>query len=247
MAVSRQVKRCVVLEEGGTRLGGGDVAVMGTRAVAVSRVQVAPDRAFQIGLGSINVPQAATHRTRPASNVTPVQHHLPLSHISMSADFWAGYLSGAVGILIGNPLDLIKTRLQAGSLYAPDHASVSATSPSQFDRVGSLVKGSAAPILGYGALNALMFMTYNRTMFLLYQDPAHPSSLSRTWVAGAVAGLATFVVSAPTELIKCRTQVSGGQQSSWTIAKDIWRQGGIRGLYWGGAVTSIRDSVGYGF
>lgn len=32
----------------------------------------------------------------------------------MSADFWAGYLSGAVGIIVGNPLDLIKTRLQAG-------------------------------------------------------------------------------------------------------------------------------------
>lgn len=32
----------------------------------------------------------------------------------MSADFWAGYLSGAAGILIGNPLDLVKTRLQAG-------------------------------------------------------------------------------------------------------------------------------------
>lgn len=33
----------------------------------------------------------------------------------MSADFWAGYLSGAIGIIIGNPLDVIKVRLQAGS------------------------------------------------------------------------------------------------------------------------------------
>jgi len=29
------------------------------------------------------------------------------------ADFIAGYISGAVGILIGNPLDVLKTRLQA--------------------------------------------------------------------------------------------------------------------------------------
>ena len=29
------------------------------------------------------------------------------------ADFVAGYISGAVGILIGNPLDVLKTRLQA--------------------------------------------------------------------------------------------------------------------------------------
>lgn len=32
----------------------------------------------------------------------------------MSADFWAGYFSGAAGIVIGNPLDLIKVRVQAG-------------------------------------------------------------------------------------------------------------------------------------
>ena len=38
----------------------------------------------------------------------------------MSADFWAGYISGAAGIIIGNPLDLIKTRLQAGKT-APQH------------------------------------------------------------------------------------------------------------------------------
>jgi solute carrier family 25 carnitine/acylcarnitine transporter 20/29 len=109
------------------------------------------------------------------------------------------------------------------------------------------VKGSAAPILGYGALNALLFMTYNRSMGLMSQDPTRPSSLSSTWVAGAIAGLATFVVSAPTELIKCRAQVSKTRQSSLDIAKEIWKQGGVRRLYMGGGVTSIRDSVGYGF
>jgi solute carrier family 25 carnitine/acylcarnitine transporter 20/29 len=31
------------------------------------------------------------------------------------ADFIAGYISGAVGILIGNPLDVLKTRLQAST------------------------------------------------------------------------------------------------------------------------------------
>jgi solute carrier family 25 carnitine/acylcarnitine transporter 20/29 len=32
----------------------------------------------------------------------------------MSADFWAGYISGAVGVLIGNPLDIVKVQLQSG-------------------------------------------------------------------------------------------------------------------------------------
>jgi solute carrier family 25 carnitine/acylcarnitine transporter 20/29 len=32
----------------------------------------------------------------------------------MSADFIAGFVSGSVGIAVGNPLDIIKVRLQAG-------------------------------------------------------------------------------------------------------------------------------------
>ena len=31
-----------------------------------------------------------------------------------SPDFYAGYLGGAAGILIGNPLDIVKVQLQAG-------------------------------------------------------------------------------------------------------------------------------------
>lgn len=57
----------------------------------------------------------------------------------MSADFWAGYISGAAGIIIGNPLDLIKTRLQAGdsSVHATSAESLRGT----FDRAGTLVRG----------------------------------------------------------------------------------------------------------
>lgn len=58
----------------------------------------------------------------------------------MSSDFWAGYLSGAIGIIIGNPLDVIKVRLQAGS--TPDVAA--STTPQQlsrFDSATSLVRG----------------------------------------------------------------------------------------------------------
>ncbi|KAL5401321.1 hypothetical protein PMIN03_011612 [Paraphaeosphaeria minitans] len=178
----------------------------------------------------------------------------------MSADFWAGYTSGAVGILIGNPLDLVKTRLQAGSpaphagptgaVMGP--APVADVSPrsfrQHFDRAGTLVKGTTAPLLGYGALNAILFMTYNRTLTLLHDTPELPTSFAKVWCAGAAGGLASFIVSAPTELIKCRAQVSTDRAtSSWTVVRDVWKREGIRGLYYGGAITSIRDAFGYGW
>lgn len=178
----------------------------------------------------------------------------------MSADFWAGYVSGAAGIIIGNPLDIVKVNLQRGdrgpplvppTTTTPILPSATTTTTTATTKaatsLSTLLRGTAAPILGYGALNALMFITYNRCMISLSQDPSSPTSLSKTFVAGALGGLATFLVSAPTELIKCRAQVSGVETSSWAIATQLWRERGLRGLYWGGGVTSLRDSVGYGF
>lgn len=175
----------------------------------------------------------------------------------MSADFWSGYASGAIGILVGNPLDLIKTRLQAGTVgptaqrNIPNGHSTHLPWTRQFEHWTALARGAAAPILGYGALNALLFVTYNRSLALLNTGkvddwPKQPSAWS-IWTAGALGGLAIFFVSAPTELVKCRAQVSNPPRSSWDVTKDLWKQGRLRGLYLGGGITSIRDSVGYGF
>ena len=113
--------------------------------------------------------------------------------------------------------------------------------------------GAAAPILGYGALNALLFVAYNRTLTFLapeVTDPTDPVGvpLHKIWLAGAAGGLASWVVSSPTELVKCRAQLScASSVSSWSVTKDIIETKGFRGLYFGGAITSVRDSVGYGF
>ncbi|KAI1189506.1 mitochondrial carrier [Nemania serpens] len=212
----------------------------------------------------------------------------------MSADFWAGYISGAVGIVVGNPWDLIKVRLQAQSpsqpllaeptlsgSYQSSRPSISSiSSPNSFQKK-TLVTGTAAPILGYGALNALLFVTYHSTEEALnraLQSPASPnlafsgsdvgssttgSNLWTTWLAGAIGGLATWIVSTPTELIKCRAQLASAPgtrasypvlsrspstpSSSYQIAQAIIRTQGFRGLYHGGVVTALRDSIGYGF
>lgn len=164
----------------------------------------------------------------------------------MSADFWAGYISGAVGILIGNPLDVLKVRLQAGS----SSPAVRSSSNTIASAARQFATGTAAPVLGYGALNALLFVSYNRSEALLNSTlnaPPHTTNLWTTWLAGAVGGLATWVVSTPTELIKCRAQLASPPISSLAIAKQVWRKEGIKGFYFGGVVTALRDSIGYGF
>jgi hypothetical protein len=111
--------------------------------------------------------------------------------------------------------------------------------------------GATAPILGYGALNALLFVTYNRSLELL--SSGSPPSYTQIYISGVLGGLATFVVSAPTELIKVRAQVANSSSSmstissSFGIAREMLRREGIRGLYLGGGVTAARDAIGYGF
>jgi solute carrier family 25 carnitine/acylcarnitine transporter 20/29 len=113
--------------------------------------------------------------------------------------------------------------------------------------------GAAAPILGYGALNAILFVAYNRSLTALdssITDPTKPDgvALYKIWLAGAAGGLASWTISSPTEFIKCRAQLDTRPEvSSWTVAKDIYRNRGWTGLYYGGAITSARDSIGYGF
>lgn len=169
---------------------------------------------------------------------------------SMPADFWASYASGAAGLLVGNPLDIVKVRLQAGS---PSNT-VTPISPVpkiyQFSGARSLIRGTATPVLSSGALNSILFMTYNRTTdFLQAGGPGAKADLRTTWVAGAIGGLATWIVSTPTEIVKCRTQLSSSASASnsWEVARAILRAEGIKGLYFGGLVTALRDSIGYGF
>lgn len=58
------------------------------------------------------------------------------TQLEMPSDFWAGYISGAVGICVGNPLDVIKVQLQAGP-----QLSIVSPNASQFRTATGLLKG----------------------------------------------------------------------------------------------------------
>ncbi|KAG9243854.1 solute carrier family 25 member 45 [Calycina marina] len=159
------------------------------------------------------------------------------------ADFVASYVSGIAALFIGNPLDLLKVRLQAGT---PDTAPVRPVVPA--NRVTSLLRGVAGPALICGAFNSLVFVSYNRSSDLissLFEAKGKPS-LYTAWTSGAIGGLAGLVLSTPVELVKCQAQLVPGT-TSWGIAKRIARNEGLKGLYRGGVVTAWRDSIGYGF
>ncbi|KAF9205575.1 hypothetical protein BGZ49_003829 [Haplosporangium sp. Z 27] len=133
----------------------------------------------------------------------------------------------------------------------------------------SLFKGITSPIVGLAGLNSILFASYSASMRLLetfstpsptYSDTYQP--LSHVFTAGFVAGIACFLVSTPTELIKCRAQVIASkldpssstaaqkailsESGSWHVTKDVIKRFGFKGLYQGGLVTILRDAPGYG-
>ncbi|KAF9988072.1 hypothetical protein BGZ65_012461 [Modicella reniformis] len=181
-----------------------------------------------------------------------------------------GYISGVAGLIIGSPLDVLKVRLQAqGSPGASSNMSSNTNTLGtmvQNEGFRSLFKGIASPIIGLAGLNSILFASYSATMRLLETMAPPPGSafqpLTHVFTAGFVAGIACFLVSTPTELVKCRAQVIASrldpsssaaaqrailsESGSWRVAKDVISRFGIRGLYQGGWVTILRDAPGYG-
>ena len=80
-----------------------------------------------------------------------------------------------------------------------------------FLQVHGLFRGLLPPLLSVGVQNALLFAAYGATKRVLLvgtgdEGPA-VLSLGGVYLAGAAAGVACSVVTAPTELVKCRLQV----------------------------------------
>ncbi|KAI1300366.1 hypothetical protein EDD11_006231 [Mortierella claussenii] len=147
----------------------------------------------------------------------------------------------------------------------------------QNEGLRSLFKGISSPIVGLAGLNSILFASYSASMRLLETLSPPPNAsiyasalaagdgyqpLSHVFTAGFVAGVACFLVSTPTELIKCRAQVIASrldpnssaaaqrailsESGSWQVTKDVVRRFGFKGLYQGGLVTILRDAPGYG-
>lgn len=126
-----------------------------------------------------------------------------------------------------------------------------------FYGTGSYFRGILTPVVTLGALNAILFVSYHQSAKLLspiIDGATNQQSLKTVFASGTLAGLAPFVLSTPSELIKCRMQsidVNSSkyhkEMSSWSMFRNILQTEGILGLYRGGCITVVRDSIGYGF
>lgn len=152
-----------------------------------------------------------------------------------SVEFFAGFVSGIAGLLVGSPLDILKTNEQNSPLVV---------SSLSFWRPITWTSGLLMPILGLGFLNAILFWSYGIVTSLV-ETKTSSSMLLLSFSAGFISGICVCVVSVPTEVVKVRAQTS--QESSVQVIHDIFITEGLYGFWRAGVVTVARDAIGYAF
>ncbi|KAG9094417.1 hypothetical protein FRC06_010820 [Ceratobasidium sp. 370] len=171
-------------------------------------------------------------------------------------DFTAGTIgverswrAGMVGLAVGFPFDTIKVRLQHPETMSRYRNSVAAlVKIIQEERVAGLFKGISSPMAGCAFLNGLVFASTGFFIQAQLSDPSSKPTLAQITLAGAGTGIIGSLIATPTELIKIRQQANtsaGAQPSAWSVAKELWRGHGVRGLYRGISSTAMRD-MSYG-
>jgi len=172
-------------------------------------------------------------------------------------DLFAGAIGGVAQVLLGQPFDIVKVRLQTSSTYTG--ALDAATSIYRNEGAAAFYKGTLTPLIGIGACVSVQFggFHYARRAFeARNQEKAGGGdgklSYAQYYAAGAFAGIANTLLSSPIEHIRIRLQTQphgAGRLYSGPIdcvQKLSAHQGVLAGVYRGTAVTFLREAQAYG-
>ncbi|KAJ3056795.1 Mitochondrial carrier protein ymc2 [Rhizophlyctis rosea] len=174
-------------------------------------------------------------------------------------ELFAGSMGGVVQVLVGQPFDTVKVRLQTQSAENPQYSGLSDCVKKTIKNEGfaGFYKGTLTPLIGVGACVSIQFaaLEYVKRLFASRNRAnghADPNYLShgQLFLAGASSGIANSVVSGPVEGIRSRLQVQSGPNAQysgpWDLVKQATKQCGFGAVYKGQAITMCRESLGYG-
>ncbi|GAA5984503.1 hypothetical protein JCM11641_007004 [Rhodosporidiobolus odoratus] len=163
--------------------------------------------------------------------------------------FLSGGAGGISAVLVGQPFDTVKVRVQtaAPGQYAGALDVVRQTLAR--DGVKGFYRGMGAPLAGVTPMFAVSFWGYAMGKKLVYAaTPSRSSSIlsySELAAAGFFSAIPTTLVAAPVERVKMQGQ--GGQQlysGPLDAVRKLYSQGGLRSIYRGTTATLARDGPG---
>ncbi|TFY71640.1 hypothetical protein EVG20_g1370 [Dentipellis fragilis] len=174
-------------------------------------------------------------------------------------DLTAGTAGGIAQVLVGQPFDIVKVRMQT----APK-----GTYNGMLDCAGGILKnegplafykGTLTPLLGIGVCVSIQFAVLERCKRYFYTQnlaSGHGGpegkllSSSQLVLAGVFAGIGNGFVSGPVEHIRIRLQTQSNTNPTYRgpfdAIKKIYSSHGITGIFKGQNITFAREAVGYG-
>jgi solute carrier family 25 uncoupling protein 8/9 len=133
--------------------------------------------------------------------------------ISLDRKVLSGLLSGAIGITVANPTDLVKVRMQSDRArpgQAPRYAGVMAAYSGivRAEGVRGLWTGLGPAVLRNSVINATELASYETAKEALMRDAGMRDGVVVQALAGAAAGVMATLVGNPVDVIKTRVMAA---------------------------------------
>lgn len=166
-------------------------------------------------------------------------------------DLIGGTVGGIAQVLVGQPFDTVKVRLQSAPEGTYSGAGDAIKKLVTNEGFSGFYKGTLTPLVGVGACVSVQF-SVNEFMKRYFDSKHHGKNLGlmEFFYCGATAGFANGFLASPIEHIRIRLQTQVGQTKSFNgpidCGKKIYKASGIGGIYKGLIPTLVRESIGLG-
>lgn len=166
----------------------------------------------------------------------------------------AGFTAGGVQVLVGQPFDLVKVRLQT-SITASTTPWQVITSTLTKEGPLAFYKGTLAPFFGVGACVSVQFFAFmeakRQILSRFGKNDQKDLTLGQFYLAGAVAGIVNTPITSPVEQVRIilQTQPSGEKRifhGPRDAVMKIYKSHGFSGIFRGFNVTMLREAQAYG-
>ncbi|KAG0693754.1 mitochondrial carrier domain-containing protein [Suillus ampliporus] len=174
-------------------------------------------------------------------------------------DLAAGTAGGIAQVLVGQPFDIVKVRMQTSAKGTYNGMLHCAGGILKNEGPLAFYKGTLTPLLGIGVCVSIQFgvLEYAKRVFtaqnLARGEGGEEGKMlggGQLVIAGVAAGLANGIVSGPVEHIRIRLQTQSNTNPTYkgpfNAMKKIASEHGIAGLFKGQCVTFLREATGYG-
>ncbi|TDL24285.1 mitochondrial carrier [Rickenella mellea] len=174
-------------------------------------------------------------------------------------DLTAGTAGGIAQVLVGQPFDIVKVRMQTAPKGTYSGMLQCAGGILKNEGPLAFYKGTVSPLMGIGLCVSIQFAVlesvkrhFSAQNLKEGRGGADGKTLNsqQLILAGSLAGIANSVVSGPVEHIRIRLQIQSSHNRIYSgpldAVKKIYGAHGIAGIYKGQVPTIAREAVGYG-